>query len=390
MLFVIGDGPARAGARGAGRGARHRVARGLHRHRAARARSRPTCRRSTSRCSRPSSSYASPLKLFEYLALGRAIVAPDQPNIREVLDDGVNALLFDPDDPRRADRRDREAEQRRGAARRASRPARADDRARGPDVGAQRGARHARCSTNCCVATASAYAPLPAARPVETARRRTGRCATPRPNAEVRVMKLLTFTSLYPNARAAGSRRVRREPARASGRRRDGRRRSSSRRCRGSRSTPSALRPFRRRSRACPDARRGTASHVLHPRYVTVPALGALFAPLAMALGARATIARLIADGSDFDAIDAHYFFPTASPRRCSRRWFRLPLVITARGSDINQIARLPVARARDRAGRAASRVGDHGCLHGVEERRRHRARRRSGRRSRCCATAST
>lgn len=41
--------------------------------------------------------YASPLKLFEYMALGRAVIAPDQPNIREVLDDGVNALLFDPD-----------------------------------------------------------------------------------------------------------------------------------------------------------------------------------------------------------------------------------------------------------------------------------------------------
>jgi glycosyltransferase involved in cell wall biosynthesis len=42
--------------------------------------------------------YASPLKLFEYLALGRAIVAPSQPNIREVLQDEVNALLFDPKD----------------------------------------------------------------------------------------------------------------------------------------------------------------------------------------------------------------------------------------------------------------------------------------------------
>ena len=40
--------------------------------------------------------YASPLKLFEYLALGRAIVAPLQPNICEVLTDNVNALLFDP------------------------------------------------------------------------------------------------------------------------------------------------------------------------------------------------------------------------------------------------------------------------------------------------------
>ena len=42
--------------------------------------------------------YASPLKLFEYMGLGRAIVAPDQRNIREVLVDEENALLFRPDD----------------------------------------------------------------------------------------------------------------------------------------------------------------------------------------------------------------------------------------------------------------------------------------------------
>jgi glycosyltransferase involved in cell wall biosynthesis len=43
--------------------------------------------------------YASPLKVFEYMAAGRAIIAPDQPNIREVLADGDNALLFAPDRP---------------------------------------------------------------------------------------------------------------------------------------------------------------------------------------------------------------------------------------------------------------------------------------------------
>ena len=43
--------------------------------------------------------YASPLKLFEYLALSRAIIAPDQTNIREVLTHGDNALLFDPTQP---------------------------------------------------------------------------------------------------------------------------------------------------------------------------------------------------------------------------------------------------------------------------------------------------
>ena len=40
--------------------------------------------------------YASPLKLLEYMTLGCAIIAPDQPNIREILRHDTNALLFDP------------------------------------------------------------------------------------------------------------------------------------------------------------------------------------------------------------------------------------------------------------------------------------------------------
>jgi len=39
--------------------------------------------------------YASPLKLFEYMAAGCAVIAPDQPNIREILQDGETAMLFD-------------------------------------------------------------------------------------------------------------------------------------------------------------------------------------------------------------------------------------------------------------------------------------------------------
>jgi glycosyltransferase involved in cell wall biosynthesis len=38
--------------------------------------------------------YASPLKLFEYMAAGKAIVAPDAPNIREVVGAGSDALLL--------------------------------------------------------------------------------------------------------------------------------------------------------------------------------------------------------------------------------------------------------------------------------------------------------
>ncbi len=40
--------------------------------------------------------YASPLKIFDYMAAGCAIVAPDQPNIREILQHERTALLFDP------------------------------------------------------------------------------------------------------------------------------------------------------------------------------------------------------------------------------------------------------------------------------------------------------
>lgn len=39
--------------------------------------------------------YASPLKMMEYLALGKAIVAPREPNLLEILSDGENALMFD-------------------------------------------------------------------------------------------------------------------------------------------------------------------------------------------------------------------------------------------------------------------------------------------------------
>lgn len=41
--------------------------------------------------------YASPLKMFEYLALGRAIIAPDKENIKEILEHGKNGYLFNAD-----------------------------------------------------------------------------------------------------------------------------------------------------------------------------------------------------------------------------------------------------------------------------------------------------
>ncbi len=42
--------------------------------------------------------YCNPMKLYEYLAMGLAIVAPDKPTVRDVVAHNHNALLFAPDD----------------------------------------------------------------------------------------------------------------------------------------------------------------------------------------------------------------------------------------------------------------------------------------------------
>lgn len=42
--------------------------------------------------------YACPMKIFEYMGMARCIVSPDQPNIREILQDRVTGFLFRPSD----------------------------------------------------------------------------------------------------------------------------------------------------------------------------------------------------------------------------------------------------------------------------------------------------
>jgi len=94
-LRVVGDGPARAGleAQAASLGIADRVSfDGVVDHETI-----PPLVAGFDIALQPAAvPYASPLKVFEYMAAGRAIVAPDQPNLREVLEHGRTALLFDP------------------------------------------------------------------------------------------------------------------------------------------------------------------------------------------------------------------------------------------------------------------------------------------------------
>ncbi|HUR28161.1 MAG TPA: glycosyltransferase, partial [Planctomycetota bacterium] len=97
VLCLVGEGPAEAAlrARAQERGVAERVLfRGTRPH-AAIPRLLPAFDVALVPAINP---YASPLKLHEYMAAGLAVVAPDQPNLREVLVHGENAWLVRPDD----------------------------------------------------------------------------------------------------------------------------------------------------------------------------------------------------------------------------------------------------------------------------------------------------
>ncbi len=83
---------------------------------------------------------------------------------------------------------------------------------------------------------------------------------------------------------------------------------------------------------------------VAHPRYVMLPKVGMRWQPGAMARAAAAWIERR---GSAFDLIDAHYFYPDGVAAAALARRFNKPLVITARGSDLNLIGNDLEARRR-------------------------------------------
>ena len=96
---------------------------------------------------------------------------------------------------------------------------------------------------------------------------------------------------------------------------------------------------------------------VRHPRYPLLPKIGMAGAPLSLSAFSRAEFARLRCDGYDFDLIDAHYFYPDGVAAALLARAFRRPFVVTARGTDINLIPRyhLPLRMIRWAAGEAAA-----------------------------------
>ena len=82
-----------------------------------------------------------------------------------------------------------------------------------------------------------------------------------------------------------------------------------------------------------------------YPRYVLIPKVGMNLTPYFMAQAATKTLNRIIHDGYDFDLIDAHYFYPDGVAASMVAEKLNKPLVITARGTDLNLIPQYPKPR---------------------------------------------
>ncbi|HJU22691.1 MAG TPA: glycosyltransferase [Casimicrobiaceae bacterium] len=112
--------------------------------------------------------------------------------------------------------------------------------------------------------------------------------------------------------------------------------------------------PFRHRSfgryaefAATPGREEREGIEVLHPRYAMLPKIGAASQPHAMALAGMHALRALRRSGFDCDVIDAHYFYPDGVAAGIIARWTGKPFIVTARGSDLNVLARKPSTRTR-------------------------------------------
>lgn len=78
--------------------------------------------------------------------------------------------------------------------------------------------------------------------------------------------------------------------------------------------------------------------HVYHPRYLLIPKIGMTLAPILMALALYPVLKKMLKENEGFDLIDAHYFYPDGVAAAMLGKLLNKPVVITARGTDINLI----------------------------------------------------
>lgn len=111
---------------------------------------------------------------------------------------------------------------------------------------------------------------------------------------------------------------------------------------------PLSVGPFRRYAEfaAAParETRHGIDIH--HPRFLTIPKIGMPLSPASMARAARRQFRDIVETGN-IDLIDAHYFYPDGVAAAMLAAEIGIPCVITGRGTDLNVFPDFPAARRK-------------------------------------------
>src|SRR5690606_38388907 len=96
---------------------------------------------------------------------------------------------------------------------------------------------------------------------------------------------------------------------------------------------------------------------VQHPRYLTIPKVGMAAAPALMARSLRPRVRRLC-DEARIQLIDSHFLYPDGVAAWRLGREIGVPVLMTARGSDINLFRRFREPRRQIlEAARGCARV---------------------------------
>lgn len=83
---------------------------------------------------------------------------------------------------------------------------------------------------------------------------------------------------------------------------------------------------------------------VYHPRYLLIPKVSMLFHGLFMFLFSMGLV-RMLHKKMGFDIIDAHYIYPDCLAGVLLGRWLKLPVCVSARGTDINDFPKFRTIR---------------------------------------------
>lgn len=84
---------------------------------------------------------------------------------------------------------------------------------------------------------------------------------------------------------------------------------------------------------------------VLHPRFPSIPKTGMGLKPRLLAMALRPVLRDVIASGYDFDLIDAHYFYPDGVAATWLGQELGKPVIVTCRGNDVMLFPRFPRPR---------------------------------------------